>query len=93
MNVCTEHVCRLNKTHSGSDSATGLSHRALPVGCILLTEGDPVGGRLPVDPEADPREDDEQAARHVDVDEEVAHVTAKGEVHVERRELAWAPHI
>ena len=54
-----------------------------------LTEGDPVWSCLPVEPEWNPRDDDEEDAGPVHLDHEVAHVTLKVEAHQQRGVVAW----
>ena len=52
-------------------------------------EGDPGGDSVGVQPEADPGDDDEHAAGHVDGQQVVGELPLKGEVHGEAAVLAW----
>ena len=53
-------------------------------------QGDPGGDSVGVQPEADPGDDDEHAAGHVDGQQVVGELPLKGEVHGEAAVLAWA---
>lgn len=44
-------------------------------------ERDPIRGRLSVEPERHPGQDDEQDARPIDLDQEITHVTLQVETH------------
>ena len=55
-----------------------------------LTQSNPVWGGLPVDPESHPGDDHQQAARHVDVDQEIAHVTTKCKLRHQHGKLTCA---
>ncbi len=64
------------------------SQNLCPIRQRARTQTDSVGGSLPVDPEVDPGDDDDEGAGHVDLDEEVAHVSLQLEVHLQRRVAA-----
>ena len=49
---------------------------------MMLTQTDPVGRGLSVDPEVDPRYNDDQGTRDIRVDKKVPHVPLQLKVHM-----------
>ena len=52
---------------------------------IDLTESDSGGSRFTVDPERDPRDDDDEVARQVDLQQVVADLSLQPERHIQHR--------
>ena len=53
------------------------------------TDGDPGWGGLDVDPEGDPRKDDDQHAWNVDLDQEESEVTLQGKQNLDAWKSTW----
>ena len=56
--------------------------RAVTIEYMMLTQTDPVGRGLPVDPKVDPGYNDDQSAWNIRVDKKVSHVPLQLKVHM-----------